>query len=230
MRLPDDTQRIVIVGRNGTGKTQAGVWHLAQQNYNVMPWVIFNWKRDKLIGQIYGAKEISLTDSPDEPGIYTVCPTPDQYEEVEAFLWACWQRENIGIYIDEGYMLANGRQYSPAYRAIQTQGRSKHIPTITLSQRPVAMDRFVFSETNFYQIFALNDKSDRKRITEWVPGYDANQTLPEFHSWYYDIDKNALCILKPVPSAKDILASFIPPPDELETVGMLPLEKRIKYV
>ncbi len=229
MRLPDDSKRLVIVGRNGTGKTQAGVWHLSLQNWKTMPWVIFNWKRDKLIGQISCAKEIDLTEVPVEPGIYVVCPRPDQFEEVEAFLWACWEKENIGIYIDEGYMLANGKQYSPAYRAIQTQGRSKHIPTITLSQRPVAMDRFVFSETNFYQIFALNDKNDRKRIAEWVPGYDPQEILPAFHSWYYDVDANALCILKPVPRASEILRVFIPPEPE-ENTGVLETPKRITYV
>jgi len=216
MQLPNETQRIVIVGRNGTGKTQAGVWHLSKQNWQVMPWIIFNWKRDKLIEAIPGAQFIDLETLPQEPGVYIVTPTPDQGEQVDALLWAIWQQENIGVYVDEGYMLANGRQYSPAYRAIQTQGRSKHIPTITLSQRPVALDRFVFSETNFYQVFALNDKNDRKRISEWIPDYDPNENLPKFHSWYYDVDNNELAILQPVPKAREILKTFMPPDEVIE--------------
>lgn len=231
MRLPDNSQRIVIVGRNGTGKTQAGVWHLSMRNWLEMPWVVLNWKRDTLISSIPGIKEIGLNEIPMEPGVYMICPLPNQGEEVDAFLWNCWAKENIGLYIDEGYMLANGRQYSPAYRAIQTQGRSKHIPTITLSQRPVSMDRFVFSETNFYQIFALNDRNDRKRINEWVPEYDPEQKLPEYYSWYYDVDKDELIILKPVPSKEEILKSFVPPEIEEEPIGVLqtPL-RRINYV
>ena len=227
MQLPNETQRIVIVGRNGTGKTQAGVWHLSKQNWQVMPWIVFNWKRDKLIEAIPGAQFIDLETLPQEPGVYIVTPTPDQGEQVDALLWAIWQQENIGVYVDEGYMLANGRQYSPAYRAIQTQGRSKHIPTITLSQRPVALDRFVFSETNFYQVFALNDKNDRKRISEWIPDYDPNENLPKFHSWYYDVDNNELAILQPVPKAREILKTFMPP--EIVTEDPQP-QNRLIYV
>lgn len=229
MRLPDDTQRIVIVGRNGTGKTQAGIWHLSHQNWQVMPWIILNWKRDELIGRIAIAKEMALDKMPDEPGIYVVSPLPSQQDEVDALLWNCWQQEHVGIFVDEGYMLANGRQFSPAFRAIQTQGRSKHIPTITLSQRPVAMDRFVFSEANFYQVFGLNDRNDRKRIAEWIPGYDPEENLPKFYSWYYDVDHNALNILSPVPQAKEILKVF-EPVVPAEPISVLPPKTRFRYV
>lgn len=216
MRLPDNTQRLVIVGRTGTGKTQGAVWHLSHMPWSTMPWIIFDWKRDKLIARL-PTKEIPLGFVPEEPGLYVVHPLPDQQEDVDAYLWALWARENVGLYVDEGYMLDK----SKAFRAIQTQGRSKHIPTIVLSQRPNNLDRFIFSEADFYQIYALNDLNDRKRVAEWMPlederGYAFNSKykLPKYHSWYYDVSNNELVILNPVPKAEDIIARFYPSPDE----------------
>lgn len=212
MRLPDNSQRLVITGRTGSGKTQAGVWHLSRQNWKEIPWVIFNWKGDKLIAQL-PCEKLALDKTPDKPGLYVVEPAPHQTEEVEAMLWRLWAREHCGIYVDEGYMLGK----SNAYRAIQTQGRSKHIPTITLSQRPFHMDRFIFSEADFYQVFALNERNDRKRIAEWMPAedrngnaYDKDVRLDDFHSWYYDVGQNELAILTPVPESKVIVKSFFP--------------------
>src|ERR1700744_5170015 len=76
MRLPDSTQRIVIIGRTGSGKTQAGAWHLSTRDLTEEPWVIIDYKRDRLLNSIW-AKEITLKDKvPDEPGLYTMHPRP----------------------------------------------------------------------------------------------------------------------------------------------------------
>lgn len=205
MQLPNDSQRLVIVGRTGSGKTVAGIWHLSRRDYKKMPWIIFDWKRDGLIAKI-PAIELELGKLPEKPGLYVVRPLPDDAENVEALLWAIWDRGNIGIYVDEGYMLENNK----AYRAIQTQGRSKRIPTITLSQRPVFLDRFIFSEADFYQVFNLNEINDRKRIREWMRDYDVNKKLDNYYSWYYDVGADELAIMRPVPNEKEIISSFEP--------------------
>lgn len=211
MRIPNEKQRTVICGRTGSGKTVAGVWHLSQRNYLQMPWVIFDYKGDDLIGQL-PTTEISIKKlaPPKEPGLYIVRPMAEVDDDaIEDFLWAIKNKGNTGIYVDEGYMLPGGGR-STAYRAIQTQGRSLKIPTITLSQRPVWMDRFVFSEADFYQIFHLNDKRDKQTIKSFMPE-NTGDNLPEYHSYYYDVSKNDLCILRPVPTGEQIVATFKPP-------------------
>jgi hypothetical protein len=60
-----------------------------------------------------------------------------------------WAQENTGIYIDEGYMLG---VRNPALNACLTQGRSKRIEMMILSQRPVWMSKFVFSESNYLRL------------------------------------------------------------------------------
>lgn len=207
MRLPTDTQRLTIVGRTGSGKTQAAVWHLSLRSWDTKPWIVYDYKMDELINSVEGVRHIDTSEIPKHPGIYCVHPHPDDIEAVQQQLWKIWERENIGIYVDEGYMICTGTMPNPAFRSILTQGRSKHIPVIILSQRPVWLDRFVFSESDFYQVFALNDARDRRTISAFAPA-DFAERLPDYHSFYYDVGADKIIVLKPVPKKQDILDAF----------------------
>lgn len=207
-RLPNDSQHHVLVGSNGSGKTRAAVWHLAHRSYTTMPWYIVDFKRDDLIAKI-PAVEIRVTDKlKDEPGLYVLRPHPYEQDELADFFLRLWARENNGIYVDEGYMIESAAA-NKAYKLILTQGRSKHVPSITLSQRPVWINRFVLSESTFYQTFRLNDDRDIKTLQQFMPN-EASQPLPPFHSWYYDGGQNTLNIMAPVPGDAEIVALFAP--------------------
>jgi hypothetical protein len=205
-RLPNRKQRLTIVGRTGTGKTVAAVWHLSQQPLDVMPWVVYDFKTDELINKIERAQHVDLDFIPSrkDTGVFIVHPMPGEVEAVTRHLWRLWERRNVGIYIDEGYMMG---QDNDALNAIYTQGRSMRIPMITLSQRPVWMSRFAFSEADFFQIFALNDKRDQKTIESFAP-VNLAARIPEYHSYYYDVGRNNLTMFKPVPSEDVILATL----------------------
>ncbi len=211
MRIPDETNRLAIVGATGSGKTYAALWQLSMRDIDMRPWVIFNWKMDASIDGIPGARPIDLEEIPVKPGVYIYHPHPDQTADVERIMWEIWQRGGIGVYIDEGYMVGDR---NPAFRAILTQGRSKQIPVIVLSQRPVWMDRFVFSESEFFQVFRLQHSKDRKSVQEFIPK-PIDKRLPEYHSYYYDVSRDMVTVLKPVPDLKTIYATFS---RKLETV------------
>lgn len=194
----------MIVGRTGSGKTRAGIWHLSRRDLSD-PWILFDFKRDDLIARL-PATEIKLTDKlPKEGGLYVVRPNPSEDDEalVEIMLMRCWARGNIGLYFDEGFMVPDEK----ALRMILTQGRSLKIPVIMLSQRPVWLSRFAFSEADFFQLFDLNDQRDRKTIGSFMPT-KAQERLKPFHSWFYDVGKNELAVMLPVPSDDEIIASF----------------------
>lgn len=211
-RFPNDQERLVILGATGSGKTNDALWHLSQRDFETKPWVIYDFKHDDLIGSIDGTQNLELgAPLPQRPGIYVVHPYPGQESEVDQQMVEIWNQENIGVYVDEGFMVPKN---SPGFRSILTQGRSKHIPMIVLSQRPVWMDRFVFTEANFIQVFRLQHIDDTKSVEGFVPNPDPEKKhplrkrLPEYWSYYYDVGKNELMEMKPVPDPDAIMNTF----------------------
>lgn len=207
VRLPDNTKRTVIIGSTGSGKTRGGIWLLSTRDFVTRPWVIVDFKCDDFIAQIPGLKEIPIDGKPPiRPGLYVVRPLPDDQEQVEAFLQACWEQENIGLFIDEGLMIGkNGR--SRWMRALLTQGRSKHIPMIVLTQRPVWIDKFVLTESDYLWTFRLNNIDDRNTVQGQMSPVMAERLAP-YHSYWYDVGSDELATFAPVPRDKDILSTF----------------------
>jgi hypothetical protein len=210
LNLPDDTQRIVIIGRTGSGKTVIAVWHFSNANWDQMPWIVYDFKRDSLIGQISelpGVEIIGMDTVPRKPGIYIVQPHPDDVPQVTAQMAGIWQQQNTGVFVDEGYMVCGPANPNKWFRTLLTQGRSLHIPMIVLTQRPVWLDRFVFSEADFYQVLALNHSGDRAKINEYIP-HNISRKLPKYHSYYHDVAEGETMIVKPVPTGDEILEVF----------------------
>lgn len=202
--LPNESERIAIVGRTGSGKTQAAIWQLSRRDWDKKPWVIFNFKGDALIDDLPGTQDLDIrAAAPKNPGLYIVRPLPDEKEEVDSFLFRCWKQENIGLYADEGYMLT-GLKY---FRACLTQGRSKHIPMIVLSQRPRWIDTFVWSESDYLQAFHLTREDDRDTIETHIPGYTRARLEPYWSLWH-DEKRNQTLKLQPVPTADELLRTF----------------------
>lgn len=208
VRLPENSDRLAVVGRTGSGKTVGALWHLSLRDFDVNPWVIFDFKLDKNIAKI-DATEIDFDVVPTKPGIYVIHPHPSQQEEVNEYLWKLWAQENIGIYADEGYLIPNPRTHN-AFQACLTQGRSKNIPMIILSQRPNWISRFVFSEADFFQIFQLTDNDDIKIVQRYIHPDDQNISvrLPKHHSYYFDVSENKVFTFGPVPPADKILETI----------------------
>jgi hypothetical protein len=205
IRLPDDQERLTILGATGSGKTVAGLWHLSQRNIDSKPWIIYDYKLEAMIAEI-GAEPLSVHASvPARPGLFVVRPLPDvDNESVERQMWEIWERNNVGVYIDEGLMIG---QYNRAFRALLTQGRTKHIPIIICSQRPAFLDVFVFSESSFFQVFRLQRKKDTLTVQEYIH-FDIQKRLPPFYSYYYDVARNQLNVLSPTPDFRAIKAAF----------------------
>jgi hypothetical protein len=217
-RLPDHSHRVTINGRTGSGKTVFGAWLLSEAaNFDEMPWTIIDFKSspDDVLAQV-PATPIDVGDKPPkDPGLYIMHPAPHDPDTLEEWLWRIWRRGNHGLFLDEGYMIPEKRGIASTggpFKSILTQGRSLSIPAYTLSQRPVDLNRHVFSEADFYAVFHLNHKDDRKRVSDFtpddVPEWNMDQRLPKYHCRWYDVGNDFSCILTPCPDEKAILRRF----------------------
>lgn len=208
VRFPGPTNRTLVVGSTGSGKTRFGIWLLSLRDFTRERWIVFDYKRDDLIEQLLDEEKATVwtlrQGVPRKPGLYVVQPVPESDDaEVIAFLWQVWKAGKTGLYFDEGYMIPK----SPALNAILTQGRSKKIPVITLAQRPVWLTRFAVSENEYYAIFRLNDKADQDTVKRFTVA-DLSSTRLPYHSVWYDVGANRAVTLAPVPNDAGILARF----------------------
>lgn len=206
MRFPNDTERHAIFGMTGSGKTQFAIWAWSRRSFDVMPWIAIDFKGDELIAQIPGLREIGVNDRwpPKHPGNYVVRPLPHEEKQLDEFLWKIWRRGNIGVFLDEGYMIG---RFNHAYRAILTQGRSKHVPVITLSQSPAWISPWILRESEFITSFYLNTKADVERVQQYMPRFNP-EALGKFQSYMWSVKERQMVYLDPVPSCDVILQRF----------------------
>lgn len=214
-RLPGRSDRTAIYGRTGDGKTVLASWLLSEAPIDRMPYYVLDFKGDDLLRSIKRFEQVSLRDKiTKHPGVYIARPMPHQTEAVEDFLWRVWAKRNTGLFVDEGFMLPRP---SHAYDAILTQGRSLHIPVINLTQRPVMLTRFVPTQSDFHFLFPFNDDRDNETAAQVMPrairdqviGHDeADNVLPKYHSFWYDVSNKVWSIIGPAPRPEIIAQRF----------------------
>lgn len=201
-RLPGGDSRTTVIGATGSGKTTCGLWLLSRQRFDKRPWVAIDFKMEPIFDAVGmpPIEEWSLGNkSPRKKGLYLTSPLPTDTEALEAFLWACFNRGNVGLYVDEASLMPDGG----AWQAILQQGRSKRIPVIACTQRPVSVARPVFSEASFYCVYRLADKRDWKTVEGFVPA-DLGLPLKPYHWRWYDVARNRLLTMGPVPGPQTV--------------------------
>ncbi len=232
-RWPSDNDRLAIIGRTGTGKTVMGAYQLSMRSFDQMPWIIIDTKRDRLVNSIEGLQICTFNRVPRDPGLYILHAGPNDADAIDDFLLRIWEQENTGLYVDEGYNIPQGANWD----GLLTQGRSKRIPMIVLTQRPKWMSKFTWSEADYIQWFWLNYIDDRKTIRGYLPETPdvINKRLPPFWSYWYDVKQDKIFTMKPSPNEAAILAEFrrrlVPDPVEpLPVENVVDREKRFRIL
>jgi energy-coupling factor transporter ATP-binding protein EcfA2 len=218
VNLPNESDRTVIVGRTGSGKTQFAVWLLSVRLIPNRRHFVLDFKGESLFAQLNLTPWPIDGPLPEMPGVYWIRILPGEEHHVSQFFLNCYNTTDILIMTDEGYMLPYQDRW---VRACLTQGRSKRIEMITLTQRPVRMDVFFLSEASFMSVFALSVKDDRKRVSEYMDGLEIPRLRPYYSLWY-DVAANASVIFEPVPPVAELIEAFR---EEVEEVAQVQVQE-----
>jgi hypothetical protein len=207
-QMPGASDRTVIIGPTGSGKTIGGAWILSRQRFDKRPWVALDFKGEELWDKVGDPpmRPLKLGQLPGKTGLYRLEVLPGSEDELEAWLWKIWAKENVGLFIDEVSLVPQ----KAAFKAILRQGRSKRIPVISCTQRPVDCDREVFSESQYRMLYGVEDKRDWQTIQGLFQHsqLDVLKPLPRHCSYWYDAKQKFCWRLKPTPKP-DTIASEI---------------------
>jgi AAA domain len=213
-RLPGANDRVAIMGRTGSGKTTFAAWLLSQADFHRKPWVIIDYKGEEIFAKLRKRASDAITQikvkdrAPTRPGLHIVNPVPAEDDEaMEDFLWRIWERGNTGVYIDEAHLMPHGSQ---SMKALLVTGRSRKIPMMVISQRPVWVPREVFSESNRHVAFDIVRRDDRKLIGEFVSlNGEEIPRMPSYHSLYHDVDMNERHHVLPAPAGDESIDAIL---------------------
>jgi hypothetical protein len=207
--LPGAADRTVVIGPTGSGKTILGAWLLSKQRFDKRPWVALDFKGEELWDRVGDPpmRPLRVGAMPGKRGLFRMDVHPGQEDELEDWMWKIWERGNVGLFIDEVSLVPQKR----AFKAILRQGRSKLIPVISCTQRPVDCDREVFSEAQFRSFFGLEDGRDYQVMRGLFGDRDirvAATTLRRHWSLWYDVKQKSLTMLKPCPPPATVAAEL----------------------
>jgi hypothetical protein len=220
--FPGPRDRTTVNGMTGSGKSTFALWLFAvSADFDKKPWIVLDFKGEDLIQTALseGIFEPLKIDAklPKKPGIYVVRHyARDGAAPVLEFLWSIYDQGRIGLFVDEATMVPEVRGEANSggpFQSILSQGRSKQIPVYTLAQRPVNVNRMIYSESNYHSVFRLKNDDDWDTVLKNIPKHSKNYEqvwnpdleLDKYWSRWYDEERNISFKLRPCPPPENIL-------------------------
>jgi hypothetical protein len=202
----DPGERFVIAGRTGSGKSTLASWFLAGSSQH---WVILNPKHTPFYRQLPDSivyRKFKPWDLLSDARRRKFVVLELSGEESQPYFmdgiiaWLHATLKNIGVCCDELYTLhASSGRAGPGLVGWLTRGREYKQSFLGLTQRPVWVSRFVFSEASYLIEMDLTFEDDRETLYEYTGSpYFRARVLG--HRWLcYNVSLDATTLYGPVP-------------------------------
>lgn len=195
--IPKIGEHVLIAGQNGSGKTASACCILLRCPGGSP--VIYDTKDEPKFAALPGAEvfddfakllETAKQDiSPDFLVFRPDTEIANDPHALDEFMLEHYKKlRGHPAYVDEAYtMHVNGKE-GQGLRAILTRGRSKGISCILSTQRPAWISRFTITEAKHHIIHRLTHKDDKRRVGEFIPGFEDFANPVKFGFWYYSTE------------------------------------------
>lgn len=198
-------QRAIIAGRTGSGKTVLANWLIKRSSQR---WVIFNPKHtagynalpDVKVIDGFDARKIEKAVFKSRYVLLNFKPEESEPRFMDAcIMWLHNQFDNIGLCVDELYTLHDSGRPLPGLTAWLTRGRERKQSFVGLTQRPVWISRFCFSESDYIGGMALQLLDDRKAMMHCTGRAEYLKKLDSHYWLWYEVVTDGLTLYGPVP-------------------------------
>lgn len=186
--------RIAIAGKTGSGKSTLARRYLAQSGYH---WLIFNPKASKVFDPLRPKKLNTITESAvyksleKEPFTSLQFPPRWDHKAQDELLLRVQERfEGFGVCIDELYHIHNQGIAGPGLTGLLTRGRELRQSFLGLTQRPMFVAKFVFSEADAIIEFELRYEDDLKRMREYTGSQHALLRQRDHDFLFFPLDSD----------------------------------------